>query len=122
MNKEEKNILNIPLRKEYALQILKGKKKREFRTFNDHWATRICLFEDDKDKNIATGIKWFDIAHFYPYNKKWFLDVEIYNIEWRIVDKEFLIEYSNEVDAQLNDILFIIHLGKVIDTNLSSLK
>lgn len=118
--KEEKNtILKLPLRKQFAKEIISGKKVREYRQFNDHWASRICLFEDDTDKDLATGIKFFETAHFYPYNNKWHLNTEIKDIEWRTVDEDFLKEYGEEVEAELGSLIFVIHLGKVIDTDLA---
>lgn len=116
----EKQILNIPLRKVHALEIIKGEKTREYRAFNDHWASRLCLFDDPKDKQLATGIRWFDSVHFYPYNTKWYLDVEIKDIEWRTVDEKFIEEFGDEVEVEPGVQVFVIHLGKIIDTNLKA--
>lgn len=114
----EKSILNIPLRKVHALEILRGEKKREYRTFNDFWAKRLCKFENPKDPYEATGIKIFDEIHFYPYNNKWHLDVKVKEIEWQTVDEDFIKKYGDEVEAIEESVLFIIHLGEIIDTNL----
>lgn len=114
----DKQILNIPLRKVHALEIIRGEKKHEFRAFNDHWAARLCVFEDPKDKYLATGVKWFDAVHFYPYNTKWYLDVEVKDIEWRTVDEDFIKEFGDEVEAPEGSQIFIIHLGEILDTNL----
>lgn len=116
----EKSVLNIPLRKIFAQQILKGEKKREFRDFNDHWASRICLFEDPSDKFLATGIRFFDTVRFYPYNGKWHLDCKVENIEWRTVDEDFIKEFGEEVEATEGKPIFIIHIGDVIDTDLKA--
>lgn len=115
-----KSVLNIPLRKVHALEIIRGEKKREYRAFTDHWATRLCLFEDPDDKLIATGVKWFDSVHFYPYNNKWFLDVEVKDIEWLTVDENFIEKYGKEVEAAPGSQIFVIHLGKIMDTNLTA--
>ena len=114
----EQQVLNVPLRKVHALEILKGEKVREYRAFNDHWAKRICLFEDEKDPYLATGVKQFDRVHFYPYNNKWFLDCSVKAIIWYTVDEEFLEEFGHEVDAKIGDQLFIIRLDKVLDTDI----
>ncbi len=115
----EKSILNVPLRKVHATEIVKGEKVREFRAFSDFWATRICEFDDPKDKYLATGIKWFDVVHFYPYNNKWHVDCECTGIEWCTVDEEFIEKYGKEVEVNIDDKVFVIHLGKVLDTNLA---
>lgn len=120
MQVENKSVLSMPLLKKFALEILNGTKKREYRAFTDHWASRLCVFEDENDKYLATGIKHYDRVHFYPYNNKWFLDVKIENIGWYTVgEDEFLNELSQEVELPpVGEQLFIIHLGEVIDTNL----
>lgn len=119
MQIEDKSILSMPLLKKFALEILNGTKKREYRAFTDHWARRLCLFEDENDKYLATGIRHYDVVHFYPYNNKWFLDVKVENIGWYEVDDELIAEYSHEVELPpIGQQIFIITLGDVIDTNL----
>ena len=115
----EEKILNLPLRKVHALEILRGEKVREYRT-GDHWAKRICLFEDPKHPFVATSLKDFDKVHFYPYNKKWFLDCKIKAIIFSKVDDEFLELFGNEVEAKKGEWWFIIRLDGVIDTNLKA--
>jgi len=112
-------VLNIPLRKAHALEILRGEKVREYRTFSDHWAKRLCTFEDPQDPYLATGIKQFKRVHFYPYNNKWFVDCEVKAIIWYTVDEEFLKEFGHEVEAEIDSQIFIIRLGEIIDTNLA---
>ncbi len=111
-------VLNVVLRKEFALEIVRGEKVREYRWFSDFWAKRLCLFEDPKDKYLPTGVKWYDRVHFYPYNNKWFVDCSIEKIEWVTVDKAFQEKYKDEVITNIGDMLFVIHLGKVLATNL----
>ncbi len=111
-------VLNMVLRKEFALEIVRGEKVREYRWFSDFWAKRLCLFEDSKDKYLPTGVKWYDRVHFYPYNNKWFVDCSIEKIEWVTVDKAFQEKYKDEVITNIGDMLFVIHLGKVLATNL----
>lgn len=107
-------VLNLPMRKCYALQILRGEKVREFRAFTDHWATRLCVFNDPNDPDLATGVKQFDRAHLYPYNKSWWLDVEITDIYMCTVNQDFIDDFENEVNAKIGDDIFIISLGKVL--------
>lgn len=116
----DNQILNIPLRKVHALEIIRGEKKREYRAFNDHWAKRLCLFEDPIDKYLATGIKFYGSVHFYPYNNKWHLDVEVKDIEWRTVDEDFIKRYGEEIEAEEGSQIFIIHLGNILDTDLDA--
>lgn len=119
MQIENKSVLSMPLLKKFALEILNGTKKREYRAFTDHWARRLCVFEDENDKYLATGIKHYDIVHFYPYNNKWYLDVRVENIGWYTVDDELIAEFSHEVELPpIGQQIFIITLGEVIDTNL----
>ena len=49
MDKKDK-VLDLPMRKCFALQILKGEKVREYRLFTDHWATRMGEFNDPEDR------------------------------------------------------------------------
>lgn len=111
----EERILSIPLLKKYALEIVKGEKVREYRAFNDHWAKRICVIEND----VAIGIKSFDKVHFYPYNNKWFLDCEVLNIGYYTVDEKMIEELSKEVELPpIGSPIFIINIGEVLATNL----
>lgn len=116
----EEKVLNMVLQKKYAMQIVKGEKVREYRAFCDHWAIRLCTFDDPDDKYLATGIKHFDRVHFYPYNNKWFVDCEIKTIALINVDQAFLDEFGHEVEAELGSDIFVIRLGKVIGQNLVS--
>lgn len=113
------DVLNLPLRKSFALEILRGEKVREYRTFNDHWAKRLCTFDDPTDKYLATGLKPFNTVHFYPYNNKWHLDCEIKAIDLCKVDEEFNKYFGEEVEAEPNTDIIVITLGKIIDTNLT---
>lgn len=112
-------VLNIPLRKAHALEILRGEKVREYRTFNDHWAKRLCTFEDPQDPFLATGTRQFKRVHFYPYNNKWFVDCEVKAIDLCKVDEEFNKYFGTEVEAEPDTDIFVITLGEIIDTNLA---
>lgn len=116
---EEKKVLNLVMRKKHALEILRGEKVREFRAGTEHWARILGEFGDPDDKYLVTGLKRFDIVHFYPYNNKWFLDVEFKDMGAYEVNDEFISHYKDEVAAQKGEWWFVIRLGKVIDTNLT---
>lgn len=45
----KEKVLNLPMRKCWAEQILSGKKVREYRAFIDHWAVRLCEFTDPNE-------------------------------------------------------------------------
>ena len=115
----EERVLDMPMRKVHALEILKGEKVREYRAFTDHWAVRICEFNDPDDKDAATGIRHFDAVHFHPYNKSWYLDVEVEAIDIYDVNEDFINDVGGEVDVEIGDTVIVISLGKVIATNLS---
>ena len=118
---DEEKILNLPLRKKHALEIIKGEKVREYRAFTDHWASRLCLFEDETDKYMATDVRKFEKIHFYPYNNKWHLDVEVKNIGWYTVDEQMIKDLSGEVELPpVGEQIFIINLGKVLSTDLTA--
>lgn len=117
MDKEK--ILYLPMRKKNALEIVKGEKVREYRAFNDFWATRLCTLRTAEDGTVeTTGIKQFDKVRFYPYNNKWQVDCSIKTIVLIVVNQEFLDEFGHEVEAKIGDKLFVIRLDKVLDTNL----
>lgn len=115
----EKDVLKLPLRKVHALEILRGEKKREYRAFNDHWASRLCVFEDSKDKYLATGTKHYDTVYFYPFNNKWHLKCKVKAIDLCKVDDEFIRLFGKEIECLPGQDIFVISLGEVIDTNLS---
>ena len=107
-------VLNLPMRKCYAEQILSGEKVREYRPFTDHWAVCLCEFDDPKEPDLVTGLKHYDRAHFFPYNKNWWLDVEITDIYLCTVNQDFIEDFESEVTAKVGDDIFIVSLGKVL--------
>ena len=115
----EERVLNLPMRKKYALEILHGKKVREYRSCTEHWAKILGECNDPKDKHIVTDLKEFDRIHFYPYNNKWILDVEFKAMGLYEVDDEFLSHFGTEIEAEKGSWVFVIRLGKVISTNLT---
>lgn len=114
----EKSIINMPLRKVHALEILQGKKKREYRAFTDFWVKRLAVCGDADNKNLVTGTKQIDSVHFYPYNNKWFLNCKVKAVDLCKVDDDFIKHFGEEVEAEKGSDIFVITLGDVIDTNL----
>ena len=109
------------LRKEFAIEILRGEKQNEFRTFSEFWISRLCT-RDAKTKCIA-GIKPFKIIHFHNYNNSWFLDCEVEAVNCCEIDEAFAECFSDEVDITGVDLtaeesMFVMRLGKVVATNL----
>lgn len=122
---DENEVLSLIMRKSNALEILRGEKVREYRNASDHWCRIIGKFENPADKWDMTGIKdCFKVAHFYPYNKKWFLDVKILDIYMLEIDEGWADDdlYGKEYEGNVGDFVFVIELGDVIDTNLTDKK
>lgn len=138
--------LNLIMRKEFAMQILKGEKKMEFRAFSEYYCNRLV----DKDINnfmnkyfgtehedevffYANYVRPVKIIHFHNYSNSWHLDVECERNDFVTLtdgDVKFLNEEygCHELDDMLNDfnkrkeenrpLFFYFSCGKVIDTNL----
>ena len=115
----QERVLNLPMRKKYALEILHGKKVREYRACTDHWAKILGECNDPKEPHTVTDLKEFDRVHFYPYNKKWFLDCKFKAMILTEIDDEFLRLFGKEVAAQKGEWWFVIRLGDVIATDLT---
>ncbi len=102
-----KNELFLILQKKYFLEILKGEKKTEYRTFSDYYKTR--LLELDKEGEIE-GQKKIDTVRFalgYRKNRPEMVveckDVFIEHDESE--EKEFLNEENCEFAIDLGNIL-----------------
>lgn len=141
-------VLNLIMKKDNALRILKGDKNVEYRAYTSHYAER--LFDksvgDFAEKHIndewATeqmGMYGFldelrpvKKIHFHNYSNSWFLDVEVLNNGYVIANKDG-VETMNafgdhELDALVADlekkkennrpVYFNFILGSVIETNL----
>ena len=117
MSKTDK-VLDLPMRKCYAQQILKGEKVHEYRLFTDHWATRLGEFNAPDAPDLMTDIKPYTRLHAHPYNKSWWLDVEITAIDLFTVNQAFLDDLGEEVSARIGDGMFVISLGRILGTNL----
>ena len=116
---KEERVLNLPMRKKHALEILRGEKVREFRACTEHWVKILGECNDPDEPHTVTSLKEFDKAHFYPYNKSWFLDCEFKAMILTEVDDEFIERFGKEVEAQKGSWLFVIRLGNILETNLT---
>ena len=118
---KEERVLNLPMRKVHALEILRGEKVREYRACTDHWAKILGECNDPNDAHTVTDLREFDRVHFYTMNKKspWFLDVQFKAMILTEVDDEFLRLFGKEVAAQKGEWWFVIRLGDVIATDLT---
>lgn len=149
MKKENKiaeplEVLNLIMRKEFALEIIQGKKRVEFRAYSEHYSSRLY----DKDvlnfmqlhKNEPEVLDECDplrpvqTIHFHNYENSWFLDVEcVVNDLVAVTDEDVVYlneEYDcHELDEQLETLkatgednrpmYFYFVIGKVLKTNLS---
>ena len=88
-------VLNLLMRKPFALDIIKGKKKVEIRAFSDHYFDRLTdkkvdrwmtdfRAKHEKDEEVMEAFSEFMCAtrpvekiHFHNYNNSWFLDVTV---------------------------------------------
>lgn len=92
---EPVKVLNLMMRKPFAVEILEGKKKVELRAFSDHYFDRLTDKKVDKwmtefrkkhekDEEAMEAFSEFMCAtrpvekiHFHNYNNSWFLDVTV---------------------------------------------
>jgi len=85
-------VLNLIMRKEFALQILKGEKKVEIRPFSEHYYNRLTdkkvdkWMDDHRDdegmdkeafEEFMCSTRPVGRIHFHNYNNSWFLDVRV---------------------------------------------
>lgn len=82
--------LNLILKREYAEEILCGRKKFEWREFSEYYVNRLCemkfydycdAHQDDEVFNdmmqYATSVRDVEKVLFHDYNGEWFLEVEV---------------------------------------------
>ena len=85
--------LNLIMKKEFALQILRGEKNVELRACSTHYSERLYdkkitdFYERHKDdEEVANEYGWLGYLdglrpvkkiHFHNYSNTWFLDVEV---------------------------------------------
>ena len=113
--------LNLIMRKEFAMQILRGEKNVEFRAFSEHYINR--LIDKDLDNFIAkylgtenedevcfytNHVRPVKVIHFHNYSNSWHLDVECERNDFVSLtdgDVKFLNEEygCHELDDMLKD-------------------
>ena len=87
----EIEVLNLIMRKEYAQEILSGKKNIEVRSWSQHYYNRLydkdvdlwnAQHENDSEEMFWRIVRYSDpirpvmAIHFHNYNNTWYLDVE----------------------------------------------
>lgn len=89
---EPVRVLNLLMRKPFALEIINGVKKVELRAFSDHYFDRLTDKKVDKWMTANRDKEGMDMdafnefmcatrpvekIHFHNYNNSWFLDVSV---------------------------------------------
>lgn len=89
---EPVRVLNLLMRKPFALEIIEGAKKVELRAFSDHYFDRLTDKKVDKWMTANRDKEGMDMdafnefmcatrpvekIHFHNYNNSWFLDVSV---------------------------------------------
>ena len=135
--------LNLPMKKEYALQILRGTKPLEFRAYSDFYISRLIdkrvsdfidsHMDDDEVLMFYNDIRQVKKIHFYNYAKTWYLDIECdFNDVFQLTrpDIEFLhseygvhdfdkdLEMFEQAGEEQRPFFFYFVCGKVLGTNL----
>lgn len=138
--------LNLIMKREWAEEILRGKKKLEFRAFTNHYCTRlydknmmdyIDEHADDADfmcqvGNYVSALRPVEKIHFHNYNNSWFMDVSIsVNEVVSVTEEDVAFLHSEFGCTELDDELellkdskrtppmyFYFVIDDVLDTNL----
>lgn len=144
VNGQQVEAYDLLMRKEYAQEIISGKKKVEFRSFSDHYCDRFfdkATVKRNQNNGRHMGDDGFEnefkdvwYIHFHNYNNTWYLDVEISETGMFCVDSQDVEEFARDYpdfadylpDARENDklpederpMLFYLVIDKVVSTNL----
>jgi len=139
--------LNLIMRKEFAEEIIKGRKKIEFRAYSKHYCERLYdkdvakyieAHADDEELCEAVGVYFSPLRdvvkiHFHNYNNTWYMDCKVSLNDVVAVlkdDVEFLQDEfgCHELDEELDllekskaknrPLYFYFVIDEVIDTNL----
>lgn len=145
VNNQQVEAYDLLMKKEFAMEILQGKKTIEFRSFTDHYITRFMdrsVIQRNRDNNRDMNDPEFEnefndiwYIHFHNYNNSWYLDVAIETIGMCIVDSydinRLMQEYPGfaelQEDARKNDelpddekpMVFYLVLAEIVGTNLN---
>lgn len=140
--------LDLIMKKEFALQILKGEKNVEFRSVTQHYQNRLFdkklgAFLDKHTDNeeimeqcgmwgYCDELRPVKTIHFHNYNNDWYLDVEVLHNGYAIANKEdaeslhlydcydldALVEELDKKNEEERPVFFIFIISKVVATNL----
>lgn len=111
MKKEENKVLHLPLKKEWYDMIDAGIKKEEYRLMNKYWTSRICAKNEDCEY-ICTKEKFKYVEFTLGYPKKDDKSKRMcFEIDKIYPNKGGIKEWG----ADLNEIYFVIRLGKRLD-------
>ena len=140
--------LDLLMRREYAEDILAGRKRVEFRDASQYYDKKLVdmpmfeyidkkINEEDKDfleihQEYVSAVRLVDKIHFHNYNNSWYLDVEVQFNELITADDEGVEFMQKEFNCHELDkenewaktenkkfpSYYYFVLGDVIDTNL----
>lgn len=122
---------DLIMRKEFALQIIEGIKKIEFRAVSGFYVSRFLRKLPDGRLEYKDEIEYL---HFHDYNKSWFLDVHIEPVRHKPIhpaSADFFHSYGHfELDEDMKEfahlkedddsipLIFCIPVDAVVNTNL----
>ena len=141
-------VLDLIMRREFAEEILSGKKKVEVRQGSDFYLNRLTdkkvdkwmtVHRNDPDMNMEAFNEFMCATrpvlriHFHDYNKSWFLDVEctenalipvtkqnVLDLQDRFDCHEFdeILAYFEQKDEVERPIYYYFAIGDILETNL----